>query len=609
MKIRFARFLLMIYDAVGSFVALGLAFALRYDGDIPETVIRHAYLYIAFFIGSALLVNLTTGNYYSVWKFAGFAELLRHFFGTILLLILLYAYKFLGILDMSGTVIYIFILTYFLLSMIPRFWSRFCKWMSVCTGYKLSHVQRNVLIIGAGYAGAALVERMFNVPREGLRPVALIDDDKEKNGRYVHGLKIVGDRTKIPYAVEKYNVDEIIISIPSINARNLREIYEICSGCGVPVQIVPSVMDFRDFMNIGREALKKVSLEDLLFRKEIHLGNTVTDPFIEGKVVLVTGGAGSIGSEICRQVLAARCKHLIVFDICENSLFKIDNELKTRFPAEQYSIVLGSVRDVGKLDSVFSEYKPEVVLHAAAHKHVPLMQANPVEAIKNNIFGTLHVIQSSMRYKVKNFILISTDKAVNPVNIMGATKRFAELLVQVYNNRETKMAAVRFGNVLGSNGSVIPIFKEQIAHGGPLTVTHPDMQRYFMTIPEAVALVLQAGTMAWDGGEIFILDMGKPVKIYDLACDMIRLSGLRLHEDIEIKITGIRPGEKLYEELSLASEDLDTTTHEKIFICHAKKPDMENIRRDLSILRKFTEEEDMDSVNNKFMQLVNAYGK
>ena len=600
--------MLVVYDAVMVCIALVLSILLRYDGVLPRSLSQIFYLQAALFVVSALLVNWIVGNYNNVWKFAGFAELIKHCFAAILIGILLFTLKFVGIIRLTGSILFFFCITYLFLTLIPRFWSRFSKWVTVNTGYKISGGQKNVMVIGAGYAGAALIERMFSVPEEGLRPVAVIDDDPRKIGGSIHGLKVVGDRTEIPSAIGKYGVEEIIISIPSIDASNLREIYKICTECHVDVRIVPSIMDFQDFINMGKGALKQVSLEDLLFRDEIHLGNTQTQSFISGKTVLVTGGAGSIGSEICRQVMASGCKHLIIFDFCENGLFEISNELSAKYPLQDFSIVLGSVRDMAKLNDTFKKFHPEIVLHAAAHKHVPLMQGNPVEAIKNNVFGTDNVAQACIRYKAQKFILVSTDKAVNPVNVMGATKRFAELLVQTYNSSETKMAAVRFGNVLGSAGSVIPTFKKQIAAGGPVTVTHPDMQRYFMTIPEAVALVLKTGAIAEDGG-VFILDMGKPVKIYDLACDLIKLCGLRPHKDIEIEFTGIRPGEKLYEELSLACEDFSATGHEKIFICRGQEPDAESIARDLALLAQLVEREDGQAILESILPIVHAYGE
>ena len=382
-----------------------------------------------------------------------------------------------------------------------------------------------------------------------------------------------GTINDVAHLAQEKHADELIIAIPSATEEQRSEIFQKCLEAHLPVRLFQSMIDMENYLAGDRKALKEVSIEDLLFRDSVKTDMTPVYAFLKGKTVLVTGGAGSIGSEICRQVLEHGCEKLIIFDIHENGMFALNEELKQRFDRSRYELCMGSVREKHRLEEVFAEWKPEIVFHAAAHKHVPMMEINPAEAVKNNVGGTLHVLQCCADHGVKRFVLISTDKAVNPTNVMGATKRLAELMVQMMNGRGgCEMAAVRFGNVLGSNGSVIPLFKKQIAEGGPVTVTHKDMRRYFMTIPEAVSLVLSAGVLA-HGGELFVLDMGKPIRIYDLAETLVRLSGLEPGRDIEIKITGLRPGEKLFEELALDSESVDKTSHQKIFIVHTHRTD------------------------------------
>ena len=431
--------------------------------------------------------------------------------------------------------------------------------------YKEIENVKNVLIIGAGAGGALVSGEYKKYPNLCKRVVGFIDDDREKFGTYVNGIKVYGNRNNILKVAKEKNVDEIIIAIASIEKSALRELIESCKEAHVSVKIMPGVSEMID----GKFSINKIrdiDLEDLLGREEIKLDYEGIADYLEDKIVLVTGGGGSIGSELCRQISKFNPKQLIIFDIYENNAYEIQNELKRSYPYLDLVTLIGSVRDRERLSQVYSKYRPNVVFHAAAHKNVPLMEISPEEAIKNNVVGTFNTAEFANKYGVEKFVLISTDKAVNPTNIMGATKRMCEMIVQAFNKASsTEYVAVRFGNVLGSNGSVIPLFKKQIAEGGPVTLTHKDITRYFMTIPEASQLVLQAGAYA-EGGEIFVLDMGKPVRIYDLAENLIKLSGYEPHKDIKIEVTGLRPGEKLYEELLMNEEGLKETKHKKIFI-------------------------------------------
>ncbi len=424
---------------------------------------------------------------------------------------------------------------------------------------------KNLLIIGAGMGAREIIITIKNSMRDRYNIVGIIDDNKNKLNHYILGIKVIGTRYEIPRLAKEYDVDEIFFAINKIDAVSRRKILEICQETGVKTRVLPTteeVIDRQGAMN----SLRNVQIEDLLGRDPIELDNKNIKNLIKDKTILVTGGGGSIGSELCRQIIKYKPQNLVILDIYENTLYDIERELEADYPTANIKAIIGSVRDKERLEEVFNKYKPNVVFHAAAHKHVPLMETSPLEAIHNNVFGTYNVVNCADKYGVEKFVLISTDKAVNPTNIMGASKRVCEMIVQTKNKTsKTDFVAVRFGNVLGSNGSVIPLMKKQIEKGGPVTVTHKEITRYFMTIPEAVQLILQAVTYA-KGGEIFVLDMGEPVKIYDLAVSLIRLMGYEPNVDIPIIITGLRPGEKLYEELLMAEEGLVSTKHDKIFI-------------------------------------------
>lgn len=441
---------------------------------------------------------------------------------------------------------------------------------------------KNILIVGAGSAGQYLYSMlMYN--NDGNRVVGFIDDDENLRGRRIKGLKVFGGRESIPIIAEKYDVNEIIIAIPFVDNSTIRDIFSYCAHSNSSIKRFANMTNMTE-AGLSKATINDVKLEDLLFRTQVNLDMDAVQQLIKGKTVLVTGGAGSIGSEICRQVLGFSVGKLIIFDFNENGLFDIGNALANDYAKEKYVTVLGSVRDEKRLEEVFSEYSPEIVFHAAAHKHVPMMELNPFEALINNSIGTYTVAKCAKAYNVERFILISTDKAVNPTNYMGASKRIAEMVIQYMNiNSSTIFSAVRFGNVLGSNGSVFPLFKKQIEKGGPVTVTDRHIRRYFMTIPEAVQLVLQAGAMA-AGSEIFVLNMGEPVCIYDMACTMIRLCGLIPDKDIKIDIVGLRDGEKLYEEINLCTENLNSTNNDKIFILKSEPVNQLFIHKNLDSL-------------------------
>ena len=439
-----------------------------------------------------------------------------------------------------------------------------------------------VMIIGAGKAGTLILKEMKASEKVHGYPVCMIDDDKDKQGRVIDGVSIMGSRKDIARLVREKEIDEIYVAIPTAPPEDIKDILKICQGTGCQVKILPGVYQLMNGeVTISR--LRKLEIEDLLGREPVNVNLDEIMGYVKGKVVLVTGGGGSIGSELCRQLAGHKVKQLIIFDIYENNAYEIQQELKRKYPRLDLVVLIGSVRNTNRLDYLFRTYRPDIVYHAAAHKHVPLMEDSPNEAIKNNVLGTYKAARAAIKYKAQRFILISTDKAVNPTNIMGASKRLCEMVVQMSNQKSsTEFVAVRFGNVLGSNGSVIPLFKQQIESGGPVTVTHKDIIRYFMTIPEAVSLVIQAGAYA-KGGEIFVLNMGNPVRILDMAENLIRLSGYEPYKDIDICFTGLRPGEKLYEELLMDEEGLQKTVNDRIFI--GKPIDMDYDRFERALQR------------------------
>ena len=469
--------------------------------------------------------------------------------------------------------------------------------------------RKNVLIIGAGEAARIVLATLKTTMKDTYNVIGLIDDNLNKVDYAISGKKILGTRYNIPEICRENNVELILFTISNITSKDRKDILSICQETGCKVRILPGTKDLIANKNL-MDNFRDVEIEDLLGREAIKLDNKNIGTLIKDKVVLVTGGGGSIGSELCRQIIKYNPSKLVIVDIYENNLYDIEKELRYNYPNQEINTMVASVREKKRLDEIFKEFKPYLVFHAAAHKHVPLMETSPLEAIKNNVFGTYNVVNCADENNVKRFILISTDKAVNPTNVMGATKRLCEMIVQAKNKvSKTEYAAVRFGNVLGSNGSVIPLFKKQIAKGGPVTVTHKDITRFFMTIPEAVSLVLQAMSYA-KGGEIFVLDMGEPVKIYDMAVNLIKLSGYEPNVDMQIKITGLRPGEKLYEEILMAEEGLEATKHDKIHIAEPMNIDMDMIGDKLEKLNTLLESsnnEDKEKIKDVIKQIVPTF--
>lgn len=534
----------------------------RFNGLIPLEYIQQfqIYLIVSAIVGPLSMVFFKLYN--RIWQYASVGEMLSIFKAVVLSSIFFY---FLTLL-FSGRMIplSVFIRT-FETHLLLIGGSRFL-WRIVRDGYyKKKTDQRKALIIGAGDCGILIVKELKQNVSLQIYPLAFIDDDPLKQQLQLLGIPVSGNRNAIPQIVEKYNIDDIIIAMPSVSRKEISEIIEICKQTKAKLKIMPRLNDLIQG-KVSIQKIRDVEVEDLLGRDPVDVDLMGIADYVEQKTVLITGAGGSIGSELCRQIALYHPSKLLLLGHGENSIYMIEKEMSRIAPGLQIESIIADVQDRSRMEEVFHIHKPQVVFHAAAHKHVPLMEQNPSEAIKNNVFGTKNVAECADQYGTERFVLISTDKAVNPTSIMGATKRIAEMIIQCLGKQsKTKFVAVRFGNVLGSRGSVIPHFKEQIARGGPVTVTHPDMIRYFMTIPEAVQLVIQAGSFV-QGGEVFILDMGKPVRILDLAKDLIQLSGFEPYVDIEIEFSGIRPGEKLFEELLMNAEDMSSTKHNRIFI-------------------------------------------
>ena len=552
-----------------------------------------------------ICVFALAGCYSSLWRYAGAEEVL-----SIVVASLVYVIPCALLHKMAGydyTLLFYIVNTIFIIASTGGFR------LAYRTGRKLGKINyakcdvSNVLLVGAGTAGHMVINEIKDNPQMKKRVVGILDDDKNKIGRKIHNIKILGTTDDVAKIVEEEHVDEIIIALANITKEDKKRIIEKCQKTKCKLKTLPGIYEIIDD-KVDIKKIRDVDIEDLLGREPIKTNLKEVSDYVQGRVVLVTGGGGSIGSELCRQIATFKPKHLIIVDNYENNAYSIQQELIRKYGKTlNLSTIIASVREEVRIEAIFKEYKPEVVFHAAAHKHVPLMEKSPSEAIKNNIFGTMKVAMLADKYKVRRFVLISTDKAVNPTNIMGATKRAAEMIIQTFNEKsKTEYVAVRFGNVLGSNGSVIPLFKKQIEEGGPVTITHPDIIRYFMTIPEAVGLVIQAGAMA-KGGEIFILDMGEPVKILDLANNLIKLSGFEPGEDISVEFTGLRPGEKLYEELLMSEEGLTSTKNKKIFIGKPIEINVDKIKKSLYALKKIIEKEDIELIDSVMRQLVDTY--
>ena len=604
------RLIILIADILAVILAYGLALWLRFDmrySKIPDQYLT-GYMYYAVLACVITVASYSVAKLYrSVWTYAGISEVLRTFATSII------AAGITGItfsISITRMPISFYLVGWALMfgfTAAIRLMYRLLRraLMRSESAREANGRQQNIMIVGAGASGLMLLEEYRTSYYLTDHVKIFIDDNEQKWHKYLDGVRIEGGRDKIIESVEKYKIDKIILAMPSADRKDIKAILEICNQTNCQIQTVPGVYQLvNGEVNVSK--LRNVEIEDLLGRDPIEVNLDEILGYVKGKTVLVTGGGGSIGSEICTQLAEHEVGHLIIFDIYENNAYDIQQKLKWNHPELNLTVLIGSVRNMHRINSVMKKYEPDVVFHAAAHKHVPLMEDSPNEAIKNNVFGTYKTASAAGRNHVKKFVLISTDKAVNPTNIMGASKRMCEMIVQTLNHfYETDFVAVRFGNVLGSNGSVIPLFEKQIAAGGPVTVTHPDIIRYFMTIPEAVSLVLQAGAYA-KGGEIFVLDMGEPVKIADLAKNLIRLSGYKLGEDIEIEYTGLRPGEKLYEELLMDEEGLQDTENKMIHIGKPIDMDEEKFMHQLIQLRDAANE-DSDAIRAMVKEIVPTY--
>lgn len=630
--------LLLFYDIIAInlsyFIALWLRFDCRFS-QIPEKYLNPAIQIVPLYTFVMLVALASMRLYQSVWRYASVPELVRVFCASVIG----------AATQIVGTLLFLerMPISYYIIGWIlmfaaltvSRFGYRAAR-MIYRENKKKNHKGKNVMIIGAGEAGKELLDEMLRSNRLNVQAKCFIDDDSAKHGKYISDIPIVGGRNEIMAAAQKYEIDQIILAIPTLTTKARRDILTICKETGCELLSVPGIYQLVNG-EVAVSNLKKVSVEDLLGRDPIKVNIDEILGYVQGKVILVTGGGGSIGSELCRQIAAHQPKQLIIFDIYENNAYEIEQELKRRHPELDLLTLIGSVRDAKRVNQIFEKYKPQIVYHAAAHKHVPLMETSPNESIKNNVIGTYKTALAAKYNGCERFVLISTDKAVNPTNIMGASKRLCEMVVQTldkvgklqaagqkiqepilgvhtevgisFQNKKpqkpTEFVAVRFGNVLGSNGSVIPLFKKQIEEGGPVTVTHPDIIRYFMTIPEAVSLVLQAGAYA-KGGEIFILDMGDPVKIDDLARNLIKLSGLTPDVDIDIKYTGLRPGEKLYEEKLMAEEGMQKTANKLIHIAKPIEMNVEKFFKDIQILYELCYD-NSEHIRDAVVDMVDTY--
>ena len=600
--------LLAILDILLITVSGFLALYIRFDfsfGKMDMQFVDFELRYLLINLVITIVLFILFRLYRSVWRFASTTEFLNVIgacSGSILSQIVVMAF-----LKMRMPVSY-YLMKYVILILgigSLRFAYRILRmFQEKRVGFR-SDARKNTMVIGAGEAGAMIIKELQNSRYLDQKVCCVIDDNEAKLGKYIRGVKIMGRREDICFLAHELHIDEIVVALPSAPQSEVKEILQICQETGCELKVLPGLYQMING-DVSVSRLRKVEIEDLLGREPIKLQVESVMGYVAGKTILVTGGGGSIGSELCRQIAAHEPKRLIIVDIYENNAYDIQQELKFKYPHLNLIVLIASVRNTHRMNSIFETYRPEIVYHAAAHKHVPLMEDSPNEAIKNNVFGTYKTAQAADKYGVKRFVLISTDKAVNPTNIMGASKRICEMVIQMMNNRsKTDFVAVRFGNVLGSNGSVIPLFKKQIEQGGPVTVTHPEIIRYFMTIPEAVSLVLQAGALA-KGGEIFVLDMGEPVKILDLAKNLIRLSGYKPFEDIAIEFTGLRPGEKLYEELLMSEEGLKDTENKLIHIGKPIEFDEEKFRRQLEELKEISDK-DSEKIRQKVQAIVPTY--
>ncbi|MBP3593604.1 MAG: polysaccharide biosynthesis protein [Lachnospiraceae bacterium] len=567
-EMMFRQIFFVLLDVISVMAASTMALWIRFDFSIQKIdniYLEHVWQTMLPNIAMVLVVYWLFGLYRSIWKYASWFELQRIITAGVTVTLIQLLGLWVAEIKMPRSYWFLYAGLLMGATVCTRFSYRILRRVKSKFDDKKRGKLSRVMIVGAGSAADMLIREIKTSQYLHKEIGCIIDDNPDLKGKSISGYPIVGDRHFIPEAVSRYKIDEIMIAMPSVSRKETADIATICNQTGCEIRMVPGMYQFvNNELRVSK--LRHVEIEDLLGREPVKVDMKKVTEFVKDQTVLVTGGGGSIGSELCRQIAAAGPKKLIIVDIYENNAYEIQQELLRKYPKLNLIVLIASVRNTNRINKIFETYLPNVVFHAAAHKHVPLMEDSPNEAIKNNVFGTLKTVQAADKYGVERFVLISTDKAVNPTNIMGASKRICEMIVQAYSRRsKTQFVAVRFGNVLGSNGSVIPLFKKQIKEGGPVTVTHPDIIRYFMTIPEAVSLVLEAGAFA-EGGEIFVLDMGEPVKIVDLAKNLIRLSGYVPNEDIMIEYTGLRPGEKLYEERLMEEEGLKTTENNRISV-------------------------------------------
>lgn len=585
----------IMYDIILIVASLYLALLLRLDFKISPEYMTFFWYSVIPVTAITIILNSIFKLYNKLWRYASIEELISIIYSVSLSNVVFIIYSYFITYKLFENAYFRFPFTvhiiFWILSVVSLGGIRFIyrmvennsEYKGNCEGKK------RVLIIGAGDAGVMLLKEIRKHKEFNYNVVGFVDDDKTKHGKVIHRVRVLGGRRDIPRICKENEVEEIIMAMPSADLETKTDILSICKVTKCKLRTIPGIYEIID-ETVSISKLRDVNIEDLLGREPVKLDNTDIDKYIKDKVVMVTGGGGSIGSELCRQIVKFKPKKLIILDIYENNAYEIQRELGDVNPQLDLDVIIASIRDEKRIREIFKKYRPNVVFHAAAHKHVPLMEKNPKEAIKNNIIGTYNVVKCSSDFGVNKFVQISTDKAVNPTNIMGATKRFCEMMIQAFDKTSsTEYVAVRFGNVLGSNGSVIPIFKKQIARGGPVTVTHPEINRFFMTIPEAAQLVIQAGGMA-KGGEIFVLDMGNPVKMVDLARDLITLSGFEPDKDIKIEYTGLRPGEKLYEELLMDEVALTSTKHNKIFVEKPMELDLNSLEKDIDEFREVVKE-------------------
>lgn len=607
MQLLVRRVFLVIVDAIILNASVALALVMRFNISIAAIEPQYVHSFLVNIIPYtlvSLVIFWAFKLYHSLWQYASIAEVYKIVEACFVVEVAHVTFTLLTDTMLPRSVYFNTLVFLIVAESASRFMYRMIR--TVLNRKRQIGEYTRIMLIGAGESANVIIREIQNSRYlANSEVVCIIDDDKNKIGKYIRGIKIVGGREKIIDSARLYGVDEIIFAIPSATAEQKKQILNICKNTNCSLKTLPGVYQMVDGeFNIN--SIRNVDVLDLLGREPINVDIESIMGYVSDKVIMVTGGGGSIGSELCRQLVSHDPKKLIIFDIYENNAYDIQQELKQNYPDADVEVLIGSVRNTSRLEEVFKKYRPEIIYHAAAHKHVPLMEDSPNEAVKNNVVGTWKLAQMADKYGVKRFVMISTDKAVNPTNVMGATKRICEMIVQAYNEiSKTEFVAVRFGNVLGSNGSVIPLFKRQIEHGGPVTVTHPDIIRYFMTIPEAVSLVLQAGAYA-RGGEIFVLDMGEPVKIDDLAKNLIRLSGYTLGVNMEIKYTGLRPGEKLYEELLMKEEGMQDTDNKLIHIGKPIEFDREQLFKDLERLKEASYSE-TDDIRSLIKEVVPTY--